>query len=365
MNVLKLTRIGLLGFACFAAGSTSLFGQDGPPSGHDYAIVLDDVLLRPGVMVDLHLQVFVNDRKPCVGRTILAVPGFAHTAATFGPLAAAMFGGGPAGQAACRVVAVDFPGHGATPAPTGMAFGYLMLPDYVTALLASLERLPSYGVHADFLLAHSQGGLVVQLAQQRLAAAGTSLRAAFNVRDAVLLAPVPPKEVRWEFADSGFAVIVLQSLSAIVMADPVLGPHVALPDAAWTPVFFSNLAGVVAPDAPSAADVVANGYNAPEPLLSALELIGALHLAGFDPTPRPSIQAGIFGAESGTLLQIVTFAEDPIVRSAEGAQTYAHLAGDASGSGLVDVAGTFSMHDLYVSNPAALLDAIAGVIRLR
>jgi len=83
MNVLKFTRIALLGLACFAAGATSLFGQAGPPSGHDYAIVLDDVVLRPGVTVDLHLQVFVNDRTPCVGRTILAVPGFAHTAATF------------------------------------------------------------------------------------------------------------------------------------------------------------------------------------------------------------------------------------------------------------------------------------------
>src|SRR5918996_3020962 len=162
----RIARIALtLLFVAFAPALAHAL----PPGGTDTDIVLSEVPLRPGVTADIHLKVFVNAAQPCLGRTILAVPGFAHTAETFGPLAEAIFASTPHGQYACRIVAIDFPGHGDSSLPSaGLPFGFLSLSDYVSVVLATLERLPSYGLHPRTLLAHSQGGLVVQMAQQRL-----------------------------------------------------------------------------------------------------------------------------------------------------------------------------------------------------
>lgn len=340
----------------FFVSSLPVFAQG------DDEIVLENVVLRPGVTTDLHLQVFDNESHPCNGRTTLAVPGFAHTAATFAPLTQAIFAGEASGQAPCRVVALDFPGRGDSPVPSGLPFGFLLLDDYVTAVLGALHDLDAKGVHVDSILAHSQGGLVIQMAQQRLIDAGSSLREAHQVRDAVLLAPVPVAQVAWSFADSGIALAILGGFLA---TDPALGPHFAIPDAVWGPVFFSNLAGIVSPDAPSAADIATFGYNALEPLLAALQLVGALELAGFPPTPRPGGDMGIFGPGSGTTLKIVAFTQDQIIRPSEGTQLYAYLTGDSGLEGFVEVSGAFSVHDMYVSDPAALLAALPTSIRIR
>ena len=346
----------------FLASTQLARAQDPPPPREDSEIVLEGVTLRAGVTTDMHLQVFVNEARPCNGRTVLAVPGFAHTAATFAPLAEAMFSSGSPGQYPCRVVALDFPAHGSSPAPAALPFGFLLLDDYVSVLLASLEALPEEGIRLDSVLAHSQGGLVVQMAQQRLLDGGSSLQASHGIRDVVLFAPVQPAAVPWGFADSGAALSIL---GGFLSTSPALGPHFSIPDAVWGPVFFSDLGGTPTAHTPAASDVTANAYNAPEPFLAALQLVGALHLAGFPPTPRPGVSGGIFGPTSGTSLHVVTFAEDQIIRPAEGAQLYAYLTGDTSGKAFVEVGGGNAVHDMYVADPTVLLQALGGTVRIR
>jgi pimeloyl-ACP methyl ester carboxylesterase len=316
----------------------------------DFDLTLPAVELRPGVTADIHYAVFVNETHACEGKVALAVHGVAHSAASWGPLAESLFADNPSGRKVCQLVAVDLPGHGASGLPSGLLFGELRLGDYVSVVRASLERLPRLGIRPTTLIGHSQGGLVIQLAQQALRAEGSSLRA-LHVRDVVLLASVGPADIPWEFL--GMAPAILNQFLAF---DPSLGLHVAIPDPAWPFVFFSDrLTGAVV-GAPAAADVAR--YNSPEPLFSSLELLG------FPPFARPSIEAGLFAAEAGTTLQVITLERDLIVHPEENVLLYEHLTGMPATDGIAIVTGPLAVHDMHVAAPGALLEAIAGRISL-
>jgi pimeloyl-ACP methyl ester carboxylesterase len=316
----------------------------------DGDVFLQDVPLRPGVTVDLHLKVFVDEaRQPasCASENVvLAVPGFAHTAATWGPYAGARFAD-PA-QHACAVIALDMPGHGLSGLPEGISFGELTLDDYATALLAVLGSFAGSSAAPSILIGHSQGGIVIQMAQQRLIADGSSLRLA-GIREVQLLAPAPPAGLPWSFVDSGAATQLLGAL--LVLNDPVLGPHASVPPALWPALFFSNLSGQVAPGAPAPAEVVANGYSAPAPLFASLQLVGA------PPFARPSISAGIFAGRHGTRLAVVTFGQDQLIRPEEGQALMQLLTDGQSGRTFTVIQEEFAVHDLYLSDPAAILRA--------
>ena len=324
-----------------------IVGADPVPRG-GADIVLEDIALRPGVTAEIYLTVFVDPRHRCHGKVVLAIPGLASTAATFGPFADAIFEHHE-GRRVCRVVAVDFPGHGSSGLPAGIAFGDLLLDDYVTVILASLERLPQFGLRPDVLVGHSQGGLLIQMVQQRLKNGGTNLRRAFGIEHALLLASVAPREIPWQFVESGAANGLLAQLLAF---DPALGAYVHVPDALWPSFSFANLAGMIVPGAPTPAEVVANRYNGPEPLLGALQLIGAPPLA------RPSIDAGIFAPDARTTLRVVSFEHDIFMTPGEEAALYEHLTGDSGVTGLVEVVGPSAVHGMVISDPAAVLDAL-------
>jgi len=342
--------------------------QGASASSLDFDITLEDVVIRHDVSADIHLKVFVNELQPCDGKVIFAVHGFAHTAATWGPLAEAIFEENPAGQNVCQIVAIDLPGHGGSSLPTTapptapLLFGDLFLEDYVTVLQNTLERLPAEtGLQAKTLLAHSQGGLLIQMTQQALKSNGTDLRQEFDIKHVVLMAPVPGQPISWAFADNGTALALL---GQFVDFTPALGIHINIPDPVWPILFFSAADvepcppppsfWVVVPNAPTPAEVTARGYNAREPFVSALQLVGA----------RPSVDAGLFGPDTRTTLQIVSYEQDTIILPSESALLYAHLTGDSSGAGFAEVSGAEAVHDFHVSDPSSLLDQIAGRITL-
>ncbi len=319
-----------------------------PLPASDADLLYHGVQLRPGVTVDLHVKLFANAGWPgpvCPAENVvLAVPGFAHTAATWRPYAQALFA--DASQHACALLALDPPGHGGSGLLSGILFGELVLDDYVTALLAVIDSLHASGFAPARLIGHSQGGLVIQMAQQRLLGAGSSLRQA-GIREAELLAPVPPAEVPWSFVDSGAAAQLLGAF--LVPNDPVLGPHAEVPDAVWPSLFFTNLSGQLASGAPTPAQVAANGYNAPAPLFASLQLVGA------PPFQRPSISAGAFAGQNGTRLTVVAFEQDQLIRPNELRATLDRLTGEQGAPSFFLVGGAEAVHDLLVSNPASIL----------
>ena len=320
----------------------------------DYTIILSDVVLRPGITVDLNVTVYVDESAPgssCTpNKTALAVSGFAHTAASWSGFADALFDDNP--QGVCRLAAIDLPGHGGSGLPQGgLPFGFLTLDDYATAVLAAIERLNATGLEVSSVIAHSQGGMVVQLAQQRLIDQETNLRDALGIKEVVLLAPTLPNGLPWAFADNGTAGGLLSGF--LVANDPTLGPHFRIPDAVWPFLFFTNLSGQLVSGVPSNVSAL----NAPEPLLSALQLVGAPPFG-----QRPTIDAGIFSPNNGTQLTIIAFEQDVLVRPDEAAALYAYLTGRTNGQRFGVVLGAEAVHDLYISNPTALLDGTRLVI---
>jgi pimeloyl-ACP methyl ester carboxylesterase len=321
----------------------------------DYELLIEDIALRPGVMVDVHVRVYVDETRPCRGQTLLAVHGFVHTSAAWGPLAEALFAGeaGAAGVV-CRVAAVDLPGRGGSSLPTGILYGDLLLADYVTALAGTLDGLEAAGVHPETIVGHSQGGLLVQMLQQRLLDGGASLLLRYGIHRALLLASAPPAGIAWDFVDSGTAGALLGQL---IVFDPVLGLVAVVPDALFPSLFFTDTNGHLAAGAPTPAEVAAEGLNAPEPLLVALNLVGAPPLA------REEIDPGIFALRNGTWLSMVSYQEDVLIRPAENAVLYQHLTGQEPGRDFVEVTGPETVHDLQLSAPRLILDALGEGIR--
>ena len=362
-----MRRHALLAVSCLAAALAACSGDHrspvAPPAralgsvaapAADADIVLAGVEIRPGVTVDLHARVFVDESRPGAScgpnQTAVAVHGFAHTAATWEDFAEAAFDDQP--QSLCRIVALDLPGHGGSGLPTGgFPFYALTLDDYASALIGALGALPEYGIEARTLLAHSQGAMVVQIAQQRLVSQGSSLRQAADVRDVTLMAPAMPAALPWAFVENGTAGLLLTNF--LVPADPVLGPHFAIPDALLSVVFFSNLSGLLASGAPSGAEVAARGFNGPEPLLSALQLVGAAPFG-----QRPAIDAGIFAGGNGSQLTVVAFEQDQVIAVAEASALYTYLVGHPGGGNrLAVVGGSQAVHSMYVSDPSGMLAA--------
>ncbi len=320
----------------------------------DYDITIEDVELRPGVEVDIHVEVFVNEAAPCQSRTFFAVHGFAHTAATWQPLAESLFDNNPTGPVVCRIAAINLPGRGNSSLPSGLSYSELVLDDHVTAILATLDALRLQNVRPRSLIGHSQGGLLLQMAQQQLIDAGTSLRRQFRIRNAILLASATPAQIPWEFVNSGAASTVI---SQFLTNDPTLGQVIDIPDAAFPGVFFSDLNGNIASGAPTPAQVASRGYNAPAPLFATLQLVGEA------PFSRPSIDAGIFAPRRGTRLFMATYEQDVLFRPNESAQLYRRLTRDNNRRRFKRVNGPETVHDLHLSDPDGLLAAIAGKIR--
>ena len=335
-----------------ASGDATLDELASRPSA-DFTVSMPAVQLSPGVAADLVAHVYVDESggKHCDSRgTMLAVYGFAHTAATWAPLAEEIFSRPPA--FVCRVIALDLPGHGASGLPP--VFGFLTLGDYAGAVLGALDRLRAQGLAPRSIIAHSQGGIVVQLAQQMLVDQGTTLRRAHGIEAVALLAPTMPAELPWAFAANP---ATLQLLGSLATTNEVLGPHIAVPDGLWPILFFSRLDGSVVSTAPDADEVATLGYNAPEPQISALQLLGVF---GFQ---RPEIDAGIFHWTSGTLLSVIGFENDQIVRPDEARALHARLTGSPFGLTVLTIGGSESVHDMFVSDPGALLGGIRDALR--
>ena len=358
-----LARTAALAIAALLAGATLAVSQDELPALPDAApdlaapsqaytvsgVVFPDVALRDGVTVDLRLTVYLNnDRRGRDGGTVFAVHGMSHTAATWEPMAEALFQRSGHRPNPSRLVALDLPGHGLGSQPSGALFGELTLDDYVSAVIAALDRLRDLGVRPRTILGHSLRGIMTQFAQGRLATSGTSLRRAYGVKNAVLFGTAVPEPIPTPGINLGVI------LAPFMTFTPELGPHVALPPPLWQRFLFSDLSGQPGAETPSVADIVARGYVAP---------ISVAMIQQLGP-PRPSIEAGLFDQGSGTVLTLVGFEQDTIIRPELLPVLYEHLTGEVAGHHVVVVGGPASVHDMHISDPAALLAGMGWLARV-
>jgi pimeloyl-ACP methyl ester carboxylesterase len=311
----------------------------------DVSLMLDDIALHTGGVADIHVRVFVDEAAPgqscSAHKTAVAVPGYAHTAQTWSAFAEALFENHP--SQICRVAAIDFPGHGGSPTTAG--FPLLTLDDYASIVLGVIDRLQQQGFEPTALIGHSQGGMVVQIAQQRLVAGGSSLRDALGIKEVTLLAPTMPNALPWVFVENGTAAGLI---GGFCQPTPETCTHVSIPDFIWPFVFFSRFSnGTPVGNAPNGA-----GLNAPEPIVVTVQLVG------FVPSGRPAIDAGIFSGQRGSQLSVIAFAEDQIVRPSEAAALFDYLTGGTNGGKFAVVEGSESVHDMYISDPVTLLRSV-------
>ncbi|MBT8364904.1 MAG: alpha/beta hydrolase, partial [Deltaproteobacteria bacterium] len=149
-----------------------------------YDLVFPDVDLRSGVTADINVLVLKNTNPGCrYGKSLIAVHGLANTANTWKPLANELFSDNPIGRKVRSILAINLPGRGYSSLPKGemdLLFGELTLNDQARAVIGTLERIRQAGFHPRTIMAHSQGGLIVQMVQQALIEDGSSLRAEFG-----------------------------------------------------------------------------------------------------------------------------------------------------------------------------------------
>nr|WP_255216601.1 alpha/beta hydrolase [Pseudenhygromyxa sp. WMMC2535] len=301
--------------------------------------MLEDVALRPGVSVDIFVNVYGDlDAKHCQ----IAFHGGVFAAASWRPYAEALGG--------C-VLAPDMPLRGNSGVPEGAQFGDLDLFDYVTAMEQILSRLDAMDVEPKTILGHSMGGTLVQMLQQRLVDEGSSLEQRYDIDEAILVASDLPAEVPWALGDSGD---LSGLLAAYAVDDPVHGMLFEIPVSLWPAFYFTDTQGGVVPNAPSAAEIEAAGFNAlGEPLRAIEQLNGTGDYSG-----RPSASAGLFVDD--TRLRVVAYQEDVYVQLGESEVLYQHLSGDTGSSCFVPVYGAEAIHVYQFTHPQELVDAIAG-----
>lgn len=313
-------------------------GADGTPG-----FLLADIQLRPGVTVDLFVNLYGSLDKPSKSKNChFAIHGGVFAAASWRPYAEAL------GDDAC-VLVTDMPVRGNSGVPQGAQFGDLDLFDYVTALEEVLERLDDRKIRPRTILGHSMGGTLLLMLQQRLVDEGTSLRKRFGFRDAILVASDLPAEVPWELGDSGDLSGLIQ---AFAVQDPAYGQLFAIPVSLWPAFYFTNRDNQVVPGALTPQQIEDGGFNAlGEPLRAINQLNGTGPFAS-----RPSADADLF--EKRTRLRAIAYEEDIYVQLSESEALYQHLTGDTHSHCFVPVLGPDTVHVLQFSNPEALVDAI-------
>jgi pimeloyl-ACP methyl ester carboxylesterase len=364
-------RSSLFAVALFAASAGCSSGPPsaGPPGGEPVGVEQADlassdldfpVTLQGTGSATIHASVYANPALR-VGATILAVHGLVETGFDYGPLAQAIFKEPRLGREVLRVVAIDLPGHGDSSLPAGLPggrkFGDLTIDDNVSVVLQSIEALRRRRLAPQVIVGHSMGGLEVQATQQALLSRGSSL-AREGISAAILLAPVPPHGRPWAFPESPNGGLLTQF---VIPNDPVLGTYFALPPAVFESLLFTNLSGTPVPGAPTVAEITSNKDLGPEPITTLLQLVEAPIPSpdgGTITLPRPSVEAGAFAAWRGTRLTMVSFSQDVFLQPSELKDLYEYLTGDTRDRRYVAITQSDAVHEMFLSNPTAILDAI-------
>ncbi|MET0341559.1 MAG: hypothetical protein ABW252_11210 [Polyangiales bacterium] len=301
------------------------------------------VTLRGTAKATLKATRYVN--AAATGQTtILAVPGFTATAKSLEKLVAATFANTATGPNVKQVITVDLPGHAASTKPTGIKYGEVTLEDNAEAVVQTIQALAAQGNAPQLVFGYGASGLVIATAQEQLLKAGSSL-SKLGVSTAILYVPVPSAGRPWT------QTAVSSTLGQYVSTSDADGAIYKITDDLWNRSGFTNKAGTGGLGAPTAAEVAANGYNTIEPAAVLSQLTGVNDPTKGAPVARPEVRAGAFAAANGTNLIVVGFSEAIQVTSADSADFYVHLTGDAAKAGFTEVVDPLAVSSAFLTIP--------------
>jgi len=287
--------------------------------------------------------------------TILAVHGFTERGSMWQPLASAIFDDSVLGFAVKRIIAIDMPVHGGSGVPSlpsPLKFQDLLIEDNASVVIQSIDALRGLGKAASIVMGHSMGGLEIQAAQEALLSQNSSL-ARHGVFGAILVSAVPARGTQW-------TQLLQPDVTPFVVTDPVLGTFLSIPDALGPFTGgYTTLSGAIAPNAPSSATFVANDWVGPEPITTALELVGTSA-----PLWRPFVRQNAFALANATVLTVVSGSQDALTPAVDQPVLYTYLTGlPSTGVTLYrPVVADDAVHSMFVSNPAGMLSALKNGI---
>ncbi|MCP4132436.1 MAG: alpha/beta hydrolase [bacterium] len=315
-----------------------------------------DVEIRPGIFLDTAVQAFVNPESPN-GKNIICLHGFTHTGSTYHKWFKSLILDNNSNQDISRVFIVNLPGRGKTgvPANRDLLFGDIDLDDYALFFEKTLDYFKTRQISCDVLVAHSMGSMIVQLLQNRFITQQTNLSIEYDNNHVLFLAPVLPRELPWDFADSGTPHALI---APFIETSDQLGAYINIPPTNWRDLFFTDSQGSLAPGTPTEEEITSYGYSSIESLSASMQLLGNPD----ESVPRPSISADIFN-NTGSTLRIVSFCEDSILFNYPGDHQalYSHLTGDITMANLYTVSGEKSVHDNYLLGSTQLDDILLSI----
>ena len=349
MTLSKHVFGAVLALSVIGCADATGFEDSEPQSEHAAQLAVSStvdvpVTLRGSAKATLKASVYVNPNATGVA-TILSVPGFTATGKVYENLNAALFADTVTGPLTKQAITLDLPGHGASTKPTGIKYGDLTIEDNAEALVQSVQQLKP-----QLLVGYGSGALTIAVAQEQLLKSGSSL-AKLGVTSALLYAPVPSAGRPWTTPPTP------ATISNFISTNDVDGAIYTITPDLWNRQGFTNKAGTGGIGAPTAAEVTAKGLLAVEPVALVSQLTGITDPSKGAVVPRPTVSAGAFAAANGTRLIVLGFSEATQVTSADAADFYVHLTGDASKAGFVEVTGADAVGNAFYTNPKAVLAA--------
>jgi len=393
MKIVKAIMIGTIVFGLFLN-----------PNAHaDFNLTLQDIELEPGITADIHVVVFENNSGFCQQQnpisinafSIFAVHGILTSAFVWGPLANTLFINNPTGGIVCRVVAIDLPGHGLSGLPQGgLLFGQMSEDNYANVVINSLTELSQvHSINPISYMAHSNGGLVTQLVQQKLSQSDSTLSSEFGIEKLTLIASAITAPVPWPFLQpivdldalevgcffnfgfspdcttidlvAPFGVINWDDILAV--ANSPLNPNGIIPvydcDPDTVPIGgpIGAPTQLPAPPMPPCESITVLGDRAPvgslglpdpEPLMVLREG------PGLPPQVRPVTSPDIFGGITRATFQMAAMELDELIGPPEQLEVlFAHLT-TGENSAFTIIGGPNSFHGMFFFNPEEFLDGL-------
>ncbi len=313
---------------------------------HQRSVITKNVNVRPGVHLAIESLIITNPDAPANGKTVLCIHGLAHTASAFEGLAASLDSDPAANAKVRRMILLNLPGRGESGLPKGPAdldYGQMNLEDYASVVVEMLDEYKDRCMTPSEIVAHSMGGLVVQLTEKKLESCGSTLYTKYGVTNIALLSPSGPAEVPDAFLDSGAGIGLLDAYSR---TNDNRGVFVTVDPMTFLGLFFSDTLGNVVPNAPTPQQIRNQELIAKESYAAGLQTVGTSDL-------RPSVPAGIFAPAKHMGVRVLVGTQDIFGGSV--ADVYYYLTGDATFSKLIVIDSPTAVHDQFITEPQVVL----------